>query len=340
MTRYARQIILPEIGDAGQAKISAASVLCVGAGGLGCPALLYLASAGIGHIHIIDHDTVDLSNLQRQTLYATDQIGANKAIAAKARLSALNPEIKITAHPEKLTADNAEALFKNVDIIIDGTDNFTTKFLINDAALITEKPFIYASILGFNGQLSTFNYQGGPCYRCLFPAPPTHGVKNCAEAGIIGAVAGIIGSSQALEAIKIITNLDTLKGQILTIDTKRFDQKIISLPKDPDCICANPKDITMHNFEITIDEAKKREAIFINVREQDEWDAGQIEGAKLATLSSLMNGAKLDQNKEAEIILYCKSGYRSMQALHLLRAQGFTNLKNLIGGYDAWEKTA
>ncbi len=340
--RYARQTVLPEIGEAGQAKISNASVLCVGAGGLGCPALLYLAAAGVGNIGIIDFDNVDESNLQRQTLFDTTQIGQNKAQAAKTRLDALNPDIKITALTEKLTADNAEALFENYDIIIDGTDNFTAKFLINDAALKTGKPFIYGSILGFDGQLAVFNHAGNACYRCLFPQAPKTPVMNCAEAGIIGAVAGMIGTSQAMEAIKLIVahpDFKPLSGKLWTLDAKTLENKILSLNKDPDCICANPKGIQMQNDEITVAKTKANTtAQLIDVREQEEWDAGHIESAELFPLSQLTNGAQLGKDKNTEIILHCKGGFRSMQALQLLRAQGYTNLKSMAGGFDAWAK--
>ena len=352
INRYARQTILPEIGLEGQSKLGKASILCVGAGGLGCPALLYLAAAGIGHIGIIDFDTVDESNLQRQTLFTTEQIGLNKAIAAHMRLTALNPGITITAYPEELTNHNAENLFNTYDIIIDGTDNFAAKFLINDTAVKTRKPFIYGSILGFDGQLATFNHQNGPCYRCLFPEEPKGHIPNCAEAGIIGAVAGMIGTAQAMETIKIITGHKSFKplaGKLWTIDMRTMDNNLLSLPKNPDCsVCSKPKqEITLQYTspscqtatEITAQQAQTNTtALLIDVRERDEWDAGHIQGATLIPLSDLNQGLTPDLPKDREIIIYCKSGMRSQQALHIMRAQGFTNLTNMTGGYLAWQQ--
>ena len=222
--RYHRQTILPEIGEEGQRKMSVASVLCIGAGGLGCSALLYLAAAGIGHIGIVDFDAVDESNLQRQILYKQDQIGQNKAQAAKDNLLALNDTIKITAFPERLNAGNIEKLLTGFDMIFDGSDNFATKFLVNDAGVKFGKPVIYASILGFDGQVSVFDTKcGSSCYRCLFPKPPTHNIPNCAEAGVIGALAGIVGTTQAMEAIKMIVDHKSLKpliGKLWTIDAR------------------------------------------------------------------------------------------------------------------------
>ncbi len=343
MTRYDRQIRLPEIGRAGQAKLAGASVLCVGAGGLGCPALLYLAAAGVGRIGVMDFDQVDESNLQRQVLYSTAQIGENKAEAAKTRLEALNPTIEITAIPERLDGQNAERLFTDYDVIIDGTDNFTTKFLINDAAVKVGKPFIYGSILGFEGQVSVFNVGGSACYRCLFPEAPKTPVMNCAEAGVIGAVAGMVGTVQAMEVVKLIVGHESFKplvGQLWMIDVCSMSSKIMDLPKDTNCpVCSKKKEeIIMpdHIEEITVEEARQSDALFVDVREQDEWDAGHIEGAAFLPLSALANGAQGSWPKDQALIIYCRSGYRSMQACHILQAQGYTNLSNLKGGILAW----
>lgn len=345
--RYARQIVLPEIGEGGQNKISNASVLCIGAGGLGCPALLYLAAAGVGHIGIVDFDKVDESNLQRQTLYSTDQIGQNKAKAAKTRLEALNPEIKITALPIKLEANNAEDLFKQYDLIIDGSDNFDTKYLINDAALKTEKPWVYASILGFEGQLSVFNYQGGPCYRCLFPAKPTGQIPNCAEAGIIGALAGTIGAMQAMEAIKIIVDhkdLEPLSGKLWMIDARTHQTRILKLPKDPDCLISSrpASQINLETLNIKeIDTATAQtmeNVLFLDVREQHEWDEGHIKGAELFPLSRIAKGELPSLPQDRTIVLYCQIGARSLYAAHLIHeATDHPNLINLIGGFQAWK---
>ncbi len=350
--RYERQSILPEIGESGQEKISKASVLCIGAGGLGCPALLYLSAAGVGHIGIVDFDNVDETNLQRQVLFTTDQIGQNKAEAAKARLNALNPDIDIRAYAEELNDQNVEKLFEKYDIIIDGTDNFSAKFLINDAAVKIGKPFIYGSILGFDGQAATFNHHDGPCYRCLFPEEPKGHIPNCAEAGVIGAVAGIIGTTQAMEALKIITEHESfqpLTGKLWTIDMHCMENRLLSLPKNPDCpVCSKEKeDITLQYSspvcgyvqEVTPEQAaKNKEALLIDVREIDEWDAGHIDGAQHVALSTLMQGDTPDLPTDCEIILYCQKGKRGEKAAHILKTQGCVNITNMTGGYEAWLK--
>jgi len=350
--RYDRQRILSEIGTAGQTKISEASVLCIGAGGLGCPALLYLAAAGVGRIGIVDFDVVEETNLQRQVLFDTSQIGQNKAQAAKARLNALNSEIDIQVYAEELSDKNALTLFEKYDIIIDGTDNFPAKFLINDAAVKASKTFIYGSILGFDGQLAVFNHQGGPCYRCLFPeAPKTH-IPNCAQAGVIGAVAGMIGTTQAMETIKIIVDHESFKplaGKFWTIDMRSMENKLLALPKNPDCpTCSKAKEDIILQYsssvcgviaEVTPQQAKdKQTALLIDVREIDEWDAGHIEGARHIALSALMRGDIPKLPKDCEIILYCQKGMRSLQAAHILKAHGCPNIMNMTGGYEAWLK--
>ncbi len=348
--RYKRQIILPEIGQNGQGKISRASILCVGAGGLGCPALLYLTAAGIGRISIIDFDTVDETNLQRQVLFTGDQLGKSKAEAAKERLNALNPEIEIHAYAEELTDKNAENFFKQHDIIIDGTDNFSSKFLINDTAIKTGKPFIYGSILGFDGQLAVFNHDGGPCYRCLFPEAPKAHIPNCAETGVIGAVAGIIGTSQAMEALKIIVDHKSFKpltGKLWTIDMRSMENQLLSLPKDKDCpVCSKQKDEIMLQYTSPVcgfipeispaQTAARKNARLIDVREIDEWNAGHIEGAQHIALSTLMQGNIPSLPAEDEIILYCLKGGRSLQAAQILKNHGNLNISNMTGGYEAW----
>jgi molybdopterin/thiamine biosynthesis adenylyltransferase/rhodanese-related sulfurtransferase len=348
--RYERQIILPEIGQEGQSKISSASALCIGAGGLGCPALLYLAAAGIGRIGIIDFDIVDETNLQRQVLFTTQQIGANKAEAAKERLSALNPDIKVRSYAEELTDKNAPDLFNQYDIIIDGTDNFAAKFLINDTAVKTGKPFIYGSILGFDGQLAVFNYNEGPCYRCLFPEPPKGHVPNCAEAGVIGAVAGIVGTAQAMEVIKLIVNHESFKpltGKLWTIDMRSMGNQTLSLSRNPGCcVCSKSKDdIILHYSspvcalvsEVTVDQTRaNKNALLIDVRELEEWKNGHIQGARHIALSDLMKGHMPDLPVDQEIILYCQKGKRGQQAAQILTQQGCLNIKNMTGGYEAW----
>ncbi|MCB9982601.1 MAG: ThiF family adenylyltransferase [Rhodospirillales bacterium] len=352
--RYKRQIVLPEIGAAGQSRISSASVLCIGAGGLGCPALLYLAAAGIGRIGIVDFDSVDESNLQRQVLFTTDQVRQNKALAAKTRLEALNPGIEIHAYPEELSDQNALGLFEKYDVIIDGTDNFAAKFLINDAAVKTGKPSVYGSILGFDGQVSSFNVHGGPCYRCLFPEAPKVHIPNCAEAGVIGAVAGMIGTTQAMEAIKIIVgheDLQPLNGRLWSLDVRTMNNRLLRLPKNPDCtVCSHAADEIVLDYvspvcgfipELDAPQARgKVAALFIDVRERDEWDAGHIAGAQHFALSELVQGVSPDIQIDCEIILYCQVGIRSLQAAQILKAKGYHNVSNLAGGYKAWLKCA
>lgn len=350
-SRYARQTILDEIGQAGQDKLSAASVLCIGAGGLGCPALLYMAAAGLGRIGIIDFDRVEESNLQRQTLYSTEQIGENKASAAKARLSALNPTITIEAYEQQLNADNAQELFEQYDLIIDGTDNFAAKYLINDMAVKCGKPFIYGALQGFTGQLAVFNASdNAPCYRCLYPKPPKEHIPTCAEGGVIGAVAGMIGTAQAMEAIKLIvdnTALKPLSGRLLCMDMRDMRTTTLNIPKNETCpaCAADPQDIQITPTQelctmieqITPDQLSSFEnAIIIDVREKEEWDAGFIEGARHLPLSILMENPETDLPRDKDIILYCAKGMRSQYAAEMLRAQGYENLKNMAGGYDGW----
>lgn len=352
--RYERQIVLPEIGATGQRKISKASVLCIGAGGLGCPALLYLAAAGVGRIGIVDFDIVDETNLQRQVLFTVGQIGQNKAEAAKKRLEALNPQITIKSYPVELTDKNAEDLFDDYDIIIDGTDNFAAKFLINDAAVKSGKPFIYGSILGFDGQLSVFNTPDGPCYRCLFPEAPSGYVPNCAEAGVIGAVAGIIGTAQAMEAIKIIVRhegLLPLIGKIWMLDMRSMESRLLTLHRNPDCpICSKQKKDILLQYsspvcriipEIIPQQVRaNKTALLIDVREKEEWEAGYIEGAKLAPLSELAQGRIPNIPKNCEIIVHCQKGKRGLHAAEILRARGYLNVSNMEGGYEAWLKSS
>lgn len=350
VNRYARQTVLLEIGEYGQRKIAKASVLCIGAGGLGCPALLYLAAAGVGRIGIVDFDVVDETNLQRQVLFTSDQVGQNKADAAQNRLNSLNPDVEIVSYPCELDADNAEQLFSQYDLVIDGSDNFATKFLINDAAVRTGKPFVYGSILGFDGQVSVFNLNDGPCYRCLFPEPPKNHIPNCAEAGVIGAVAGLIGTTQAMEAIKIIVGheqFESLNSKLWIVDARSMKNRILSLPVNHNCpVCSQKKeDIALQYTsrscslipEISIEDAQSNtSSLFIDVREDDEWDAGHIEGAEHFALSALMVGKVPDIDKDREIILYCQKGIRSQQALQILKEQGYKNLQSMAGGYAAW----
>ncbi len=349
--RYKRQMVLPEIGEAGQTKLARASVLVVGAGGLGCPALLYLAAAGVGHIGIIDFDAVEESNLQRQVLFGMQDLGYNKAQAAAVHLAALNPTIEIEAIAAPLDAGNAVALFERFDLVIDGTDNFATKFLINDAAVKRSTPFIYGSILGFEGQVAVFGAgDHAPCYRCLFPEPPKGHIPNCAEAGVIGAVAGIVGTAQAMEAIKLIVGHDSFRplvGTLWVIDLRSMENRLLGLSQDPACpVCHKNKDDIMIEYSapacasvseiMPCDVREGADFVLIDVREGNEWDAGHIDGARHVALSWLMEGNRPDMAKDQEIVLYCQKGVRSKQAAQLLKASGFSRVQSMRGGYDAW----
>lgn len=352
--RYARQMILPEIGKDGQNRLSAANVLCVGAGGLGCPVLLYLAGAGVGHIGILDNDVVDETNLQRQTLYTTADIGRPKVIAAQERLQAFNPKIKITPYPTRLTAENAAEILSPYDIIIDGSDNFATRFLVNDACVILKKPLVYGSVQKFEGQASVFDATRGPCYRCLFPELPGPGMgPSCAEAGVLGVMPGLIGMVQATETLKLILGKgDSLMGRLLVLDALSMHFRQIEISKDKDCPCCS-KDAqaaSLHNYDtggctmnaITITPRELQKMIqtdvpfaLIDVREPDEHEICKITGAKLIPLRQIP--ARVSElSKDSLIVLHCHHGRRSLMALQFLQEEGFTQLKNLEGGIDAW----
>lgn len=356
MDRYSRQILLPEIGKEGQEKIANARVLVVGAGGLGCPALQYLAAAGVGKIGIVDPDIVDISNLQRQILYGTEDLGAPKATAAKKRLQELNPDITVTAFCEALTTENALGLFSGYDIVIDGTDNFGTKFLINDAAVKLGKTVVHGAIQGFDGHVSVFDATKGPCYRCLYPAPPTTAVQSCAEAGVIGALAGIVGTMQAMETIKAIIGGDALHlltGKLLVIDARTMETRRIAFQKKADCpLCSKAaSEIVLQGaspvcFAEAIEEVEcgltPPDAIFIDVRERHEWEEGHIEGARHVPLSALQKNPDIFTPPAGHraCIIYCQHGQRSRRATEILMAKGCRNVHSLRGGYAAWKTYA
>ena len=350
--RYTRQINLPEIGETGQQKLLQASVLCIGAGGLGSPALLYLAAAGVGRIGIIDFDRVEESNLQRQILFSTAEIGQPKATEAKKKIAALNPTIQIDAYDEELNAESAERLFPLYDVILDGTDNFETKFLINDAAIKFGKPLVYGAIQGFDGHASVFGYKDGPCYRCLYPQKPKSRIMNCAEAGVIGAVAGLVGVTQALEAIHIIVGHESfrpLTGKMWLLDSRTMETRLLAISKNPHCpSCSHGKDsgnLPLHYTspvcaftpEISVADLRGNHGhLLIDVREQDEWDRGHIDGAILWPLSRIIIGDLPDEMKDDKIIVYCQKGIRSLQAATILKEYGFADVTSLTGGYVAW----
>ncbi|TAL36093.1 MAG: molybdenum cofactor biosynthesis protein MoeB [Alphaproteobacteria bacterium] len=351
--RYDRQTIMPEIGTAGQEKLAAARVLVVGAGGLGCPVLLYLAGAGVGTIGIIDYDQVDESNLQRQVLFTSGDAGEMKATVARDRLLHLNPGIAVNSYTEELTDKNVIGLFSDYDIIVDGTDNFPAKFLINDAAVKMGKPVIYGAIQGFDGQVSVFDAGSGPCYRCLHPKIPEGVVLNCAEAGVIGALAGIIGSMQAAEAIKYIVkdaSFAPLTGKLWMIDARTMETRIIKVPKRPDCpVCSRPpEEIPLESSspvcfiatagEIACDDLVLQDAVLVDVRELPEWSAGHIEGAVHLPLSALQKNLNVfsPPGNGKSCIFYCQRGARSRKAADMLLNAGFSNLYSLKGGFEAW----
>lgn len=349
MSRYSRHIVLEEIGPEGQQKISNAKVLVVGAGGLGCPALQYLVAAGIGTLGIIDFDVVEESNLQRQILFGSSSLGKNKALAAKARLEDLNEQITIIAYPESLTNKNALALFESYDLVLDGSDNFATRYLINDAALITNKPLVYGAIYKFEGQVAVFNYKLGPSYRCLFPnAPKAGSVANCSEVGVLGVLPGIIGSMMANEVLKIILGLDgVLSGKLLFYDAKTSQShtiKISRLDAAINSVLANKDGFELFDYkafcgdkvdQLTINEAVHLEQVtFIDVRESGE--APKISAPyclhiPLGELDQRLDEIKALKNK----VLFCQTGVRSKIAIKQLQEQNITNCYDLKGGATA-----
>lgn len=345
MSRYNRHIILQEVGQEGQNKLLQAKVLVVGAGGLGCPVLQYLAAAGVGFIGIVDFDTVDISNLQRQVLFGTSSIGKNKAMAAKERLKDINSTISIESVTDKLTPHNALEIINKYDIIVDGTDNFATRYLINDAAILTHKPVIYGAIFKFEGQLSVFNYNNGPTYRCLFPIPPKEGsVANCSEVGVLGVLPGIIGTMMANEVIKIILNFDgILSGKLLCYNSKSSDISTLKinrnqveidkinrhnnlsyLNEDESCNIVRDIDVGDLNGKVNIQ--------FIDVREPHEKPKIKFNNCLHIPLADLENNlTQIDKTKT--IVVFCLSGIRSKKAINILTKHNFNNCFNLKGGF-------
>jgi len=346
MNRYSRHIILSEVGPKGQNKLLQAKVLVVGAGGLGCPALQYLVAGGIGTVGIIDFDVVEESNLQRQILFGTSSLGINKAIAAKSRLEDLNPTIIINAYPEKLTSKNVLKLFNAYDIIVDGTDNFTTRYLINDAAIIANKPIVYGAIYKFEGQVSVFNYQDGPSYRCLFPIPPKAGsVTNCSEVGVLGVLPGIIGSMQANEVIKMILRFkDVLSGKLFCYDAKTCQTTTLKIQKSAiefDKVLARKDSFDTYEEDISCsisipeisadDLLLKNNILFIDVRELHEQPELNIPNCIQIPLIKLEENLDKVNSKNTNI-LFCQTGIRSKKAIALLQKHNKTNCYSLIGG--------
>jgi sulfur-carrier protein adenylyltransferase/sulfurtransferase len=348
------------VGIAGQRKLKSARVLTVGAGGLGSPLSLYLAAAGVGTIGIVDFDVVDLTNLQRQIVHGTSTLGQPKLESAEARLGDVNPNVRIEKHETRLTSQNALEILGEYDIIVDGTDNFPTRYLVNDACVLLGKPNVYGSIFRFEGQASVFDSRQGPCYRCLYSEPPPPGlVPSCAEGGVLGVLPGIIGSIQALETIKwIIGAGDSLVGRLLLFDALKLRFRELQLRKDPSCpICGEQPTIrelidyeafcgigaepAYDGPEVTAEELSREmqqkgpELVLIDVREPHEWEIAHIEGARLIPLGQLPERlGELDGH--AEIVTHCHHGVRSMKALQLLKGAGFSRVRSLAGGIDAW----
>lgn len=359
LLRYNRHIIMPEIGVEGQEKLKRASILIIGAGGLGSPAALYLAAAGVGTIGIVDHDEVDLSNLQRQILHSTESVGRSKLHSAKERLAGLNPNVNVVAHPVRLTSANAMETLRGYDVVIDGTDNFPTRYLVNDACVLLGKPNVYGSIFRFEGQASVFDATRGPCYRCLYAEPPPPGlVPNCAEGGVLGVLPGIIGTIQAIEAIKLILqNGELLVGRLILFDALKMRFKEMKLQKSPQCpVCGDAptikelidydafcgvkpaqsatKQMSVGELKVALDEGT--DLFLLDVREKHEHAVANLNGylIPLGTLPTRIG--ELDPSKR--IVVYCHHGIRSMYAVRFLNEAGFTNVLNLTGGIDAWSR--
>ena len=366
--RYSRHLIVPEVGMEGQLKLKAAKVLLVGTGGLGAPLGLYLAAAGIGRIGLVDFDVVDFSNLQRQVIHFTKDVGRNKIDSAAEKMTALNPNVEIVKHEVALSSENAMEILKDYDLVVDGTDNFPTRYLVNDACVLLGKPNVYGSIFRFEGQATVFAYEGGPCYRCLYPEPPPPGlVPSCAEGGVLGILPGTIGLIQATEAVKLILGIgEPLVGRLLLFDALGMRFRELKLRKNPECpICGDHRTITKlidyHQFcgvpqqapqetpkqeakvtesEIEVTEVKEKldrgdNFVLIDVREPHEYQICNIPAAKLIPLGEV--GKRLDElDPEADIVIHCKSGMRSARACGILKAAGFKHVRNMKGGILAW----
>jgi molybdopterin/thiamine biosynthesis adenylyltransferase/rhodanese-related sulfurtransferase len=365
--RYSRHLIIPDVGVAGQKRLKNAKVLCVGAGGLGSPALMYLAAAGVGTLGIVEFDTVDESNLQRQIIHGQSDIGRPKAESARDSVLEINPYVNVVLHNEALSNDNVMEIFAQYDLIIDGTDNFATRYMVNDAAVLLGKPYVWGSIYRFDGQASVFWAEHGPCYRCLYPEPPPPGmVPSCAEGGVLGVLCASIGAIQVTEAIKLLTGVgDTLLGSLMVYDALEMSYRKIKLRKDPNCaICGdNPTVTGLIDYDdfcgavsdeaqaatvgSTITAAELKDWLdsgkpidLIDVREPAEWEIVRVPGARLVPKGEILNGnalAGLPQDKQ--VVLYCKSGVRSAEALAAVKAAGFKDAVHVQGGVVSWVKT-
>ena len=359
--RYSRHLIMPEVTIAGQERLRAARVLCIGAGGLGSPAALYLAAAGIGTLGLVDADRVELPNLQRQLLHGTSDVGRTKLESARDRLREVNPHVQVMPHAVRFTAANAEEIVADYDVVIDGSDNFPTRYLSNDVCVFAKKPNIYGSVFRFDGQASVFApHLGGPCYRCLFPEPPPAGaVPNCAEAGVLGVLPGVVGMLQAIEALKLVIGIgESLVGRLLHFDALKMKFREFKLRRDAECpVCGDAPTILApidyEQFcgtppqpdavpEITVQELKRKldareELTLVDVREPQEYQIARIDGARLIPLGELPERL-VELQRAGQIVVHCHSGMRSARAVDLLRAAGFEKVANLAGGIDAWSE--
>jgi adenylyltransferase/sulfurtransferase len=362
--RYSRHLILPEVGLAGQKKICSTTVLCIGAGGLGSPIAMYLAAAGIGKLGILDFDTVDFSNLQRQIIHGTDDVGRPKAESARDTIQSINPNTDVVLHNTRITSDNALDLIAQYDIVVDGTDNFPTRYLTNDACVLLKKPNVYGSIFRFEGQASVFApHLGGPCYRCLYPEPPPPGmVPSCAEGGVLGVLPGIVGCIQATEILKLALGKgSSLIGRLLLFNALDMKFREVKLRRDPQCpLCgenptitklidyemfcgipaepanpaSNPDEVSVQEMKKALDNPKLNIKV-IDVREPDEYEIAHVKGVPLLPLGSLpQRFTELDPNQT--IYVHCKSGVRSLKAVKFLKEQGFKYAKSVKGGISAW----
>jgi adenylyltransferase/sulfurtransferase len=346
--RYARQVTLAELGPAGQAKLRASSVLIIGAGGLGSPAALYLAAAGIGTLGLVDFDRVDATNLHRQILYGTSSIGRPKLDAARERLHDLNDEVRVITHDARLSSENALEILRDYDVILDGTDNFATRYLVNDACKLLGKPNVYGSVFRFEGQVSVFSTREGPCYRCLYPTPPPpHLVPNCAEGGVLGVLPGVIGTLQATEAVKLITGIgESLAGRLLLFDALHATFRTMRLRRrceehDPITQLIDYEEFCspMQEREITPSQVneKRAELVLVDVREPNEWDAGHVEGAIHIPLSQVPQRMN-EIPKDRDVVMICRSGGRSGRAQEYLLQNGYSRVQNMTGGMQRWQR--
>ena len=366
--RYSRHLIIPDVGMAGQKRLNNARVLCVGAGGLGSPTLMYLAAAGVGTLGIVEFDVVDESNLQRQIIHGQSDVGRSKAESARDSVKEINPYVEVILHEERLDSSNVMRLFSEYDLIVDGTDNFATRYLVNDACVLLGKPYVWGSIYRFDGQASVFWAEHGPCYRCLYPEPPPPGmVPSCAEGGVLGVLCATIGSIQVTEAIKLLTGIgDPLLGRLLVYDALEMEFRQVRIRKDPNCAVCGPNatvtelidyeafcgvisdaaaeaardsTISVHELKEMLDARARgeRDFVLIDVREPVEWEIAIIEGAEFIPKGEFLDGSALEKlPQDKQIVLHCKVGGRSAEVLAVLHGAGFSDAIHVGGGINAW----